>query len=207
VCLSCGCVLSGGSATDDHDDDANITLGNLTAAANTQGLSINQTAQNMCDSLVAIEGAQEVEISGDGGEIDAVIKALEAPGAPKRFVLGVAYKANAIDGHGEFMTADELERTAWDYARNHRRVGFFHADGTEGHADVVESFIWRGPDWATTDIDGQEQVIKSGDWVLGAILDEPGFELVRTRKADGWSIGGAGEESVARRRLARVPKR
>lgn len=202
MCLSCGCVLSGGSPTDDHDDEANITLGNLTAAANAQGQSLNQTAQNICGSLLKVEASREVAITGDGGEVDAVIKALEVAGAPKRFVLGVAYPAAKVDGHGEFMTADQIERTAWDYARNHRRIGFFHADGTEGHADLVESYIYRGPDWVTSDIDGKEQVIKAGDWVMGAILDEPGFDLVRRRKADGWSVDGE-----ARRRKRPAPTR
>lgn len=202
MCLSCGCVATGGSPTDDHDDDANITLGDLIAAANAQGQALNQTAQNICDSLAAKEGAHELAVTGEGGEIDAVIKALEVPGAPKRFVLGVAYPVAKVDGHGEFMTADEIERTAWDYARNYRRIGFFHADGTEGHADLVESYIYRGPDWVTTDIDGMEQVIKAGDWVMGGILDEPGFDLVRSRKADGWSVDGD-----ARRRKRKAPIR
>jgi hypothetical protein len=170
-----------------------LTIGDLTDAANAQACALNQAAQNICDSLAKIEADQAVEVAGDGGEIDVVLKALAA--GPKRFVLGVAYPANRLDGHGEYMTADDLEATAWDYARNHRRIGFYHIDGTEGHADVVESYIYRGPDWATTDIDGREQVIKSGDWVLGGILDEPGFDLVRRRKADGWSVDG-----VARRR-------
>lgn len=120
---------------------------------------------------------------------------------PKRFVLGVAYPSDRVDGHGEFMSPDELEKAAWDYARNGRQIGFYHADGTTGHADVVESYIYRGPDWETDDIDGCTQVIKSGYWMLGAILDEPGFELVTTQKADGWSIDG-----MARRRVTRRPK-
>jgi len=204
VCLSCGCVASGGSPTDDHDDDANITLGDLTAAANAPacGCSLNQAAENILDSLLKIQAAREVAIEGDGGSVDAVMKALEITDVPKRFVLGVAYPANKVDGHGEFMSPEELEMTAWDYARNHRRVGFYHFDGTEGHADVVESYIYRGPDWETTDIDGQTQVIKAGDWVMGAILDEPGFALVLKRKADGWSVDGA-----ARRRRRPAPPR
>jgi len=205
LCLSCGCVLTGGSPTDDHDDEANITLGDLTDAANAQGQSLNQTAQNICDALASIEAAQSVYIEGDGGDIDAVMKALGV--GPKRFVLGVAYPADTPDGHNEWMSTDELERAAWDYARNHRRVGFFHADGTEGHGDVVESYLYRGPNWTTTDIDGQTQVIKAGDWLLGAILDPVGFDLVQKRKADGWSVGGAGLESVARRRKAKPPTR
>jgi len=198
VCLSCGCVATGGSPTDDHGDDDNLVLGDLTDAANAQGITLAQAAQNIVDSLAATQAPEPaVDI-----EPDAVLKALDVDGAPKRFVLGVAYPANKVDGHGEFMTADELERVAWDYARNHRRVGFFHADGTENHVEICESYLYRGPDWETTDIDGQTQVIKAGDWMLGGICDVPGFELVKTRKADGWSIDG-----IARRRRTKAPRR
>lgn len=197
MCTSCGC----GRPDDGHGDSRHITLTVLRCAAEAAHIPTEQAAAN-------IAACFPIEIAGEAVDVqpleqpDAVIKALDIAGAPKRFVLGVAYPANKVDGHGEFMSADEVETTAWDYARNHRRIGFFHVDGTEGHADVVESYIWRGPDWMTTDIDGREQVIKSGDWVLGAILDEPGFDLVRRRKADGWSVDGA-----ARRRRVKAPAR
>lgn len=118
---------------------------------------------------------------------------------PQRFVLGVAYPADRVDGHGEFIRPDELEQRAWDYVRKGRQVGFFHADETTGHVEIVESYIYRGPDWETTDIDGQAQVIKSGDWMLGGVCDEPGWGLVVNGPADGWSIDG-----VAKRRT--VPR-
>lgn len=200
MCVSCGCVPQGGSPTDDHDDEANITLGDLTAAANAPacGCGLNQAAQNIVDSLALIEARRQVEISGDGGDIDVVLKALAT--GPKRYVLGVACAPDEIDGHGEFTSLEEVEKAAWDYARNHRRIGFYHIDGTETHADLVESYVYRGPDWVTKDIDGAEQVIKSGSWLIGGILDEPGFDLVVKRKADGWSMDG-----LARRRKHRVP--
>lgn len=122
----------------------------------------------------------------------------------KRFVLGVAYPADKVDGHGEFIRAAELEQRAWDYVRKHRQIGWFHADGTLGHAEVVESYIHRGPDWHTSDIDGNVQVIKSGDWVLGAIVDEAGWEAVVNGPADGWSIDGkAKRRTVPRNQIGK----
>lgn len=206
MCLSCGCVLNGGSPTDDHDDDANFTIGDLTEAANAPACacSLNVAAQNIVDSLAVVQAKQQADFDKDLGELadeeDVVIKAL-VPGVPKRYVLGVASAADDLDGHGEFTSAEEVEKAAWNYARNHRRIGFFHVDGTETHADLVESYIYRGPDWVTTDIDGNEQVIKAGDWLLGGILDEPGFDLVLKRKADGWSMDG-----LARRRKHRITR-
>lgn len=110
---------------------------------------------------------------------------------PKRFVFGVAYTANRPDGHGEFMRPDELERVAWDFARGGRTIGFFHADGTTTHAQVVESSIHRGPDYVCKDISGGDCLVRTGDWLLGAVLDEVGWELVQKGLVEGWSIDGA----------------
>jgi hypothetical protein len=194
LCVSCGCALAGGSPTDDHDNDANLTLGDVQAAADAQGLTPEQVAQNIVASLAALTSPVE-------NEPEAVEKRLAAPDNPKRFVLGVAYYPDRADGHKEWMSKENLERVAWDYVRKHRRVGWFHA-GVEGHAEIVESYIWPdgAPDWVTKDIDGNEQVIKSGYWVLGGLLDEPGFEMVLRQKADGWSMDGG-----AKRRIRLAP--
>ena len=199
MCVTCGC----GAVHDDHGNDANITIEDFGAAGAAVGIPIETVFANVAAAMPGMAAPQpddDDDVDDDDSE-DIVLKALALAESPQRFVLGVAYPADKLDGHGEFMTRKELELTAWDYARNHRRVGFFHANGTEGHADVVESYVYRGPDWATADIDGGEQVIKAGDWVLGAILDEPGFALVTSRKADGWSVDG-----VAKKRRARAPK-
>lgn len=112
--------------------------------------------------------------------------------ADKRFVLGVSYPAADIDGHGEFMSADQLERTAWEYLRQ-QEIGLFHADGTTGHAVPVESYIHRAPPWTVTDVSGREQTVMPGDWLLGAIWDPQAWGVVKSGKVQGWSIDGAGK--------------
>lgn len=189
MCVTCGCALDGtGKAWDDHGDAANITVEDIADAARAAGITPEQATANLLPSLATADviPTEPAEIT----DPDLVMKALTVPANPKRFVLGVVYAPNEVDGHGEFMGPDELERIAWEYCQKHRQIGFYHADGTLGHAEVVESYIHRGPDWATTDIDGMEQVIKSGSWVLGALLDEPGFNQVTSKKADGWSMDG-----------------
>jgi len=193
VCLSCSCISEGGSPTDDHGDPRNITVGDLNQAAEAAGVTAEVVAQEIVASLAASE-APEPE--------DVVVKRLAVPDNPQRFVLGVAYPADCVDGHDEFMSAADVEQTAWDFLTDHRRLGFFHADGTEGHADVCESYIYRGPDWVTQDIDGNEQVIKSGYWMLGARTDPAGFEVIVSEAADGWSMDG-----LAARRTVRAPVR
>lgn len=123
---------------------------------------------------------------------------------PQRYVLGIAYQAGrrpeiakGQDGGRDFLTDAELEKAAWEFASNGPRVGLFHLDGTEtdpngeATATVVESYIWRGPDWDL----GNGLVAKSGDWLLGAVLSPRAWEMQQRGLITGWSPQG-----VARRR-------
>jgi hypothetical protein len=119
----------------------------------------------------------------------------------QRYVLGVAYQSGpdpliktGADGGRDFFTETELEKAAWQYIKS-RDVGLFHVDGTdvEKHADVVESYIYRGPNWAQAD----GTVIKSGDWLIGAVVDEPTWQLIKTGRITGWSPQGTAKRRSA----------
>lgn len=112
---------------------------------------------------------------------------------PQRYVLGIAYQAGpdpliqrGMDGGRDFFTAAELEKAAWGFLRDGPEVGLFHADDTEGAATVVESYIYRGPDWDLGDV-----VVRKGDWLIGAILDEAAWNLYLTGRITGWSPQGS----------------
>ncbi len=155
---------------------------------------------NCGQPMPPVEAAVEpapVEVTDE----ESVEKRLSVPPDPQRFVLGVAYPASRKDGHSEWASPESVEKAAWDFAREGRRVGFFHAGSdTEGHIDVCESYIYRGPDWVIKDISGNEQTIRAGDWMLGGIADEPAFDTIISEAADGWSIDGR-----ARRRFSPLP--
>jgi hypothetical protein len=113
--------------------------------------------------------------------------------AERRYVLGKAYGPGALDAHNEFMTADTVENAAWGYlADGGRQIGLHHADGTVGHAQVVESYVYRGPDWTITDAQGGTQTVRAGDWLIGAIFDPAAWRLVRAGRLVGWSVDGIG---------------
>jgi hypothetical protein len=113
----------------------------------------------------------------------------------QHYVLGLAYQAG-LDEHRDFFTADELEKAAWEFAKGARDVGIFHADDTIGHVQIVESYIYRGPNWTVGDT-----VIKAGDWLVGGICDDAAWRLVKERLVTGWSPQG----SATRRRITRSP--
>jgi hypothetical protein len=114
-----------------------------------------------------------------------------------RFVLGIAFKAGrqpntkrGADRKRDFAEAEVIEKAAWQYLREGREIGIEHIDGTLGHAEVVESYIHRGPDWITKSVTGQEVTVSEGDWLIGMILDPPAWELRKSGHLNGFSVQG-----------------
>lgn len=117
----------------------------------------------------------------------------------QRYLLTVAYQAGrderiakGQDGHRDYFTAAELEKAAWSFLGDGgRQVGLFHMDGTEGRAQVVESYIYRGDPWAITAADGSEVVVKAGDWLVGLVCDEVAWSLFKSGHVAGVSPQGS----------------
>ena len=117
----------------------------------------------------------------------------------QRYVLGVAYQpgrdpriAKGVDGGRDYFTEAELEKAAWSLlAGGDPVVGLFHADGTEGAATIVESYVLR-QDWSTKSSDGEDLVIKAGSWLVGAILDEHSWAMYKAGRITGFSPQGTG---------------
>jgi hypothetical protein len=118
---------------------------------------------------------------------------------PQRYVLGIAYQAGkdpriatGADGGRDYFTAEELEKAAWAFAkRTDRTIGLFHEDGTEGHAEVVESYIYRGHPWVVDATPGHEVIVKAGDWLIGAVLNETAWKLYEQGHITGFSPQGS----------------
>lgn len=123
------------------------------------------------------------------------------PEPEQRYVLGVAYQAGpdpnikrGADGGRDFFSEAELEKAAWSFLPGGAQVGLFHGpDDSIGHATVVESYVYRGPDWGL----GDDVIVKAGDWLVGAVLDDVAWQLYKTGRITGWSPQGS-----ARRRSA-----
>ncbi len=120
----------------------------------------------------------------------------------QRYTLTVAYPANkpdvalAQDGFRDFASLAAVEKAAWSYLRKSPNVGLWHKSGTDGSGEVCESYIYRGPDWTVQAADGSEQVIKSGDWLMGIIWSEDSWPLVKQGL-----IGGVSPQGRAKRRM------
>lgn len=118
----------------------------------------------------------------------------------RRYTLTVAYPADkadvavAADGHLDFASKSAVEDAAWGYMTNYRDVGMHHADGTSGAGQLVESYIYRGPDWVIKSGD-DEIVIKAGDWLMGTIWPPDTWQKWKTGE-----LGGMSPQGGAKRR-------
>jgi Putative phage serine protease XkdF len=192
MCLSCSCVLAGtGQPDDEHGDPDQITLADIVIASGLNNVDPAELVATIAASLqVAMPGPAEV-----------------AKGQPEqKFVLGVAYQpgrddriTKGVDGGRDFFTEAELEKACWSFMQSDQQHGMFHMPGTEGAAQPVENYIYRNPiPWVVPVPGGDPVVVRKGTWVLGAILDDPAWDLAKQGKVNGWSPQG-----VARRRTTR----
>jgi hypothetical protein len=122
----------------------------------------------------------------------------------KRYTLGVCYPASKVgkpepDFHGDVMGEDELEKSAWGFmAKGADRIGLMHRPGTAGAGRVVESYIYRGPSYKVKDVSGAEQEISPGDWMLGVVWNDEGWQAIKSGNLTGYSLQGAArKEAVA----------
>jgi Putative phage serine protease XkdF len=150
------------------------------------------------------DGTPAAKAKWDGETITAHVLKAEPE---RRYTLNVIYPADkadigvALDGHRDFASKAVVEDAAWNYMRNHRSVGSYHspehaaASGetykAAGSAEVVESYIYRGPDWPIKAADGSEVVIKAGDWLGGFVWTPEAWDLIKAGKIGGVSVDGA----------------
>lgn len=127
------------------------------------------------------------------GVAGLLVKAVEE----RRYTLVVAYPADkpdaeiAADGFRDFARKAVVEDAAWSYLTKSPNVGRWHADGTDGSGQVVESYIYRGPDWTVTAADGSTHVVKSGDWLMGIVWTPQSWDDVKSGRIGGVSMQGS----------------
>lgn len=126
------------------------------------------------------------------------------------FVTGVVYEPMVEDAHGNYMTADEIAKAAYWFAKNGNRVDLQHnfvsADGTA----VVESWIAK----SDSNIGGAD--IKEGTWLMTVeITDDDLWQSIEKGEITGLSMGGLGvfskedtelSEASAKKSKGRVTK-
>jgi hypothetical protein len=188
--------------SDPHGDLRNIITMQLDAATKTDAFQSKNHDQGVPQAVANITKTLSLYRGRSAGvypfnamkELGAevALKAV-AEQSERQYTLALAYPANradrsvAADGFRDFAPADVLENAAWGYLKKGARVGLLHRKGTEGSGVVVESYIYRGPDWEVVTPSGEKTMIKSGDWLLGTIWDNLAWRAIKSGKLTGMS--------------------
>lgn len=154
------------------------------AAAFQKGIDAGHTTDVILTTLDAA--------TADTFEQYVVMKADE-----KRYTQGPVYMPEQYDAHGEWTTADELQKALWDYVREtgaDRKVYLQHTARPAG--EWVEAFQWHFPVKATMtkSIDGVAKAVAidlpAGTTYLGVVWEPWAYEDVKKQKITGFSMGG-----------------
>ncbi len=198
MCWSCGC----GRPSDDHGDPRALTTEDLRAAADHADTDIPGVVANMVRTLALHRGRQ----AGAAKEDWAAVQVLKSV-PEKRYTLGLAYPANradvgkAADGFQDFVGPEALEEAAWSFLRKGGRIGIQHQDGTEGHGQVVESYLWPAGPWPQPN----GYTVQKGDWLLSTVWDEPTWARIKAGELNGFSPqGGARRRQPSAEALANL---
>lgn len=102
----------------------------------------------------------------------------------KQVVYGEVYSPNTLDTQNDFMSAEVIEKMAWDFMRRGVKEVDVEHDRQPVNAHPVESFVARpgDPDFA------------EGSWVLGIhIPDKSVWAKVEKNEINAFSMWGTGQ--------------
>lgn len=117
----------------------------------------------------------------------------------RKFTLGPMYIPNKLDAHDEWTDANELQSAVWEYVRKgDRRIRLQH-DRDIVAGEWVEIMTFPYP--MTVPVlkgDAREEVTFPKDTVfLGVVWEDWAWQLVKSGKLRGYSIGGKAERLFA----------
>lgn len=105
----------------------------------------------------------------------------------RHFVTGIVYEPMTEDTHGNYMTADEIAKAAYWFAKNGNKVDLQHNFVSEEGTAVVESWI------AKSDCDIGGETVKEGTWLMTVeINDDSLWQSIQNGEITGLSMGGLG---------------
>lgn len=106
------------------------------------------------------------------------------------YVTGIVYEPMTEDSHENYMTADEIQKAAYWYAKNGDKVDLQHSFEPLDGACVVENFVAK----SDMEIEGEE--IKKGTWLMTVEVSDPDvWGQIEKGEITGFSMGGVGKYS------------
>lgn len=150
--------------------------------AKIQFVSLVDKAANKRQFLITKAGAGQAQFSTLG-------KILKTD-AETHYVTGVVYEPLTEDAHGNFMTADEIRKAAYWFAKNGDKVDLQHSFEQADGLAVVENYIAPG------DMEIEGQPIMKGTWLMTVeVQNNEIWNKVQKGEVTGFSMGGVGKYS------------
>lgn len=123
------------------------------------------------------------------------VKIIKGEDEDQKLVYGIVYSPGSAedssthDAHGDFMTAEDIEKSAHNFIAKYRNIDAQH-DFNAGAGEVVESYV------APVDMDINGETITKGTWVLVTKATDEIWKDIQDGKMTGYSLAGVAETEV-----------
>ena len=101
----------------------------------------------------------------------------------KQIVYGIVYSPDKLDSDAEFMSAEDIEKSAHEFLANFRNIDGNHDFVTKCGVPVESSIL-------TVDTDFGGRIVKAGSWVLAVKCTDEAWEKVKKGEFNGFSLAG-----------------
>ena len=106
------------------------------------------------------------------------------------YITGIVYEPLVEDAHGNYMTEEEIRKSAYWFAKNSDKVDLQHSFEPVNGVSVVENYV------APSDMTISGQPIAKGTWVMTVeVNNNEIWDKVQKGEVTGFSMGGVGKYS------------
>ncbi|MFB6649216.1 XkdF-like putative serine protease domain-containing protein [Bacillus toyonensis] len=134
------------------------------------------------------------------------VKIIKGEDEEQKLVYGIVYSPgsaddpNTHDAHGDFMTAEEIEKSAHNFIAKYRNIDTQH-DFNAGAGKVVESYV------APVDMEINGEIITKGTWVLVTEATDEIWKDIKDGKMTGYSLAGVAETEVIEEEVTKTEEK
>lgn len=134
------------------------------------------------------------------------VKIIKGEDEEQKLVYGIVYSPGSADdssthdAHGDFMTAEEIEKSAHNFIAKYRNIDTQH-DFNAGAGEVVESYV------APVDMEINGETITKGTWVLVTKATDKIWKDIKDGKMTGYSLAGVAETEVIEEEVTKTEEK
>ncbi|PDY93120.1 hypothetical protein CON09_08675 [Bacillus anthracis] len=134
------------------------------------------------------------------------VKIIKGEDEDQKLVYGIVYSPGSAedtsthDAHGDFMTAEDIEKSAHNFIAKYRNIDAQH-DFNAGAGEVVESYV------APVDMEINGETITKGTWVLVTKATDEIWKDIKDGKMTGYSLAGVAETEVIEEEVTKTEEK